>query len=149
MGHGKHMCLVFETMGKNILHLIKKYHYHGIPLKMVKLITKQILSGLHYLHTECKIVHTDFKPENFLLAPTEGQYQLKAVQAERIKLVDERLAEETKRKQEEEKAREEAERLALETRGETKKLSKNQKKRMKAKAKKQLEQEQKQKEQST
>lgn len=26
-----------------------------------------ICSGLHYLHTECRIVHLDLKPENILL----------------------------------------------------------------------------------
>ena len=27
----------------------------------------QVLQGLHYLHTKCKIIHTDIKPENILL----------------------------------------------------------------------------------
>ncbi len=27
---------------------------------------KQVLEGLHYLHTKCKIIHTDIKPENVL-----------------------------------------------------------------------------------
>jgi serine/threonine protein kinase len=25
-----------------------------------------VLEGLHYLHTKCKIIHTDIKPENVL-----------------------------------------------------------------------------------
>lgn len=27
----------------------------------------QVLHGLDYLHTKCKIIHTDIKPENILL----------------------------------------------------------------------------------
>jgi serine/threonine protein kinase len=30
-------------------------------------IIKGICHGLHYLHTECQIVHLDLKPENILL----------------------------------------------------------------------------------
>ena len=28
----------------------------------------QSLEGLHYLHNDCKIIHTDIKPENILIA---------------------------------------------------------------------------------
>lgn len=47
--NGKHVCLVFETMGKNLLHYIKKYKYRGMPIKFVKLVTKHMLAGLHFL----------------------------------------------------------------------------------------------------
>lgn len=126
--NGKHVCLVFETMGKNILHYIKKYNYRGMPLKMVKLITKQILAGLIYLHEQCLIIHTDLKPENFLLAP-EQPYCLKEVQAERQKLVEERRAALALAAKEQAARDGEAQ----------KKLNKNQKKRVKAKQKKEEE----------
>ena len=31
----------------------------------------QVLEGLDYLHTKCKIIHTDIKPENILLTVDE------------------------------------------------------------------------------
>lgn len=31
----------------------------------------QVLQGLDYLHTKCKIIHTDIKPENILLRVDE------------------------------------------------------------------------------
>ena len=61
------MCMAFEPLGPNLLTLIKKYNYRGIPLPITKYITKQILVGLDYIHRVCKIIHTDLKPENILL----------------------------------------------------------------------------------
>lgn len=60
--------MVFEVAGENLLWLIRKYDYHGIPLHIVRHIAKQVLIGLDYLHSERKIIHTDLKPENVLLS---------------------------------------------------------------------------------
>lgn len=65
--HGVHVCMVFEVLGENLLGLIKRYHYKGIPKVLVKQITKQVLLALDYLHRECGVIHTDLKPENVLI----------------------------------------------------------------------------------
>lgn len=65
--HGTHMCMVFEMLGENLLTLIKRFDYKGIPMEMTKKITKQMLEGLDFLHKRCHIIHTDLKPENVLL----------------------------------------------------------------------------------
>lgn len=65
--NGRHMCMVFEVLGENLLGLIKRYNHRGIPMPLVKQITKQVLLGLDYMHRECEIIHTDLKPENVLI----------------------------------------------------------------------------------
>jgi len=94
--HGRHVCLVFEVLGKNLLWLIKKYDHRGIPLRLCKILTRQMLVALDFLHTQCAIIHTDVKPENFLIAPPTP-YDLGQVQAERKLKVKTRLEQEEKR----------------------------------------------------
>ena len=71
--NGKHFCLVFEIMGMTLSNIIKKFNYKGIPLSYVKIITKQILIGLDYLHRFCGIIHSDLKPENIWICLTKKQ----------------------------------------------------------------------------
>lgn len=66
--NGIHVCMVFEVLGENLLGLIKRYEYRGIPEQIVRKIARQILLGLDYLHRECGIIHTDLKPENVLIS---------------------------------------------------------------------------------
>ena len=58
--NGRHFCMVFEIVGVTLLELIKRYNYKGIPLPYIRIITKQILIGLDFLHRICHIIHTDF-----------------------------------------------------------------------------------------
>lgn len=65
--HGRHVCLVFEVLGDNLLALIKRYDYKGIPIPVVQNLARQMLAALDYMHREREIIHTDFKPENVML----------------------------------------------------------------------------------
>jgi len=71
--NGKHFCMVFEIMGVTLLEIIKRYNYKGIPLPYVRIMAKQILIGLDYLHRMCGIIHTDLKPENCLVCSTKSE----------------------------------------------------------------------------
>lgn len=65
--NGVHTCLVFEALGCSLYKLIVKNNYQGLGVPQVKNIVRQVLQGLEYLHTKCRIIHTDVKPENILL----------------------------------------------------------------------------------
>jgi len=73
--HGTHICMVFEVLGHNLLRMIIRSNYKGIPLPIVKSIIRQTLLGLHYLHKKCKIIHTDIKPENILVCISQDEIQ--------------------------------------------------------------------------
>lgn len=80
--NGRHVCMVFEVLGENLLGLIKRYEHRGIPVAVVKQITRQILLGLDYLHRKCGIIHTDLKPENVLIAIDDVEEVARAAASE-------------------------------------------------------------------
>jgi serine/threonine-protein kinase SRPK3 len=83
--NGTHVCMVFEVLGENLLGLIKRWNHRGIPMPIVKQITKQVLLGLDYLHRECGIIHTDLKPENVLIEIGDVEHIVKTFVMEDLK----------------------------------------------------------------
>lgn len=64
-----HPVIIFDIAGDSLSKLIRhcrKTYGVGLPMEVVKRITREILIGLKYLHS-CGIIHTDIKPENILL----------------------------------------------------------------------------------
>ena len=59
--------MAFEILGVNLLEIVKRYEYKGIPMHICRIISKQILIGLDYLHKMCNLIHTDLKLENILV----------------------------------------------------------------------------------
>ncbi|KDQ54796.1 hypothetical protein JAAARDRAFT_135081 [Jaapia argillacea MUCL 33604] len=73
-----HVCIVFEPLGENLLALIERNKKKGVPVGLVKVITRQILLGLEYLHDECDLVHTDIKPENIMISIPDIESHIQA-----------------------------------------------------------------------
>ena len=71
--NGQHFIMVFEILGVNLLEIMKRYDYKGIPMPLVRRMTKQVLIGLDYLHRKCRIIHTDLKPENVIISLTKDE----------------------------------------------------------------------------
>uniref|UniRef100_A0A2S2NTA4 non-specific serine/threonine protein kinase n=1 Tax=Schizaphis graminum TaxID=13262 RepID=A0A2S2NTA4_SCHGA len=89
--NGNHICMVFEVLGHNLLKLIIKSDYSGIPIQNVKSIIQQVLEGLDYLHTKCNIIHTDIKPENVLICVDEKYIKNLAKEAAEIHQTGQKL----------------------------------------------------------
>lgn len=89
--NGNHICMVFEVLGHNLLKLIIKSDYSGIPIENVKNIIRQVLEGLDYLHKKCKIIHTDIKPENVLICVDEVYIKNLAKEAAEIHQTGQKL----------------------------------------------------------
>ncbi|XP_041654541.1 SRSF protein kinase 3 [Cheilinus undulatus] len=65
--NGIHICLVLELLGPDLRSWQLCFGTPGLSQSLVKQVLTQVLQGLDYLHTQCKIIHTDIKPENILL----------------------------------------------------------------------------------
>ncbi|KAJ3498192.1 hypothetical protein NLG97_g1311 [Lecanicillium saksenae] len=65
--NGDHVCLVSDVLGHHLDFQAAKYEDGRLPVKAVKEIVRQLLTGLDFLHEECGVIHTDLKPTNILL----------------------------------------------------------------------------------
>ncbi|EDW66130.2 uncharacterized protein Dvir_GJ15853 [Drosophila virilis] len=79
--NGTHQCLVFDVLGDNMLMLIQRSGYQGLPLYNVKQIAYQVLQGLYLLHDQGNLIHTDLKPENVLLVADDVALRSQAAEA--------------------------------------------------------------------
>lgn len=64
--NGRHKCMTFEVMGENLLALVKHYDYNGLPLPLVRRLSRHTLLGLEFIHAR-GVIHTDVKLENVLI----------------------------------------------------------------------------------
>ena len=67
----KYVCSVYDLYAGSIQMVLDQGKYkYGLPIPVVKTITKQLLTALSTLHDELHIIHTDIKTENILLKGT-------------------------------------------------------------------------------
>ncbi|XP_071331631.1 SRSF protein kinase 3 [Trachinotus anak] len=76
--NGVHMCLALELLGPDLRSWQLCFGNPGLSQLWVKQILTQVLQGLDYLHTQCKIIHTDIKPENILLCLEQQSHKVPA-----------------------------------------------------------------------
>uniref|UniRef100_A0A3P9N063 non-specific serine/threonine protein kinase n=1 Tax=Poecilia reticulata TaxID=8081 RepID=A0A3P9N063_POERE len=67
-------CAWFWSCGPSLRTWQLCFGNPGLMQPLVKQILTRVLQGLDYLHTRCKIIHTDMKPENILLHLKENSH---------------------------------------------------------------------------
>ena len=55
--------------------------YNLYPFFIIIFCSPQVLEGLDYLHSKCKIIHTDIKPENILMCVDDNHIRKLAADA--------------------------------------------------------------------
>ncbi|OJD16067.1 CMGC/SRPK protein kinase [Emergomyces pasteurianus Ep9510] len=65
--NGVHVCFVFDVLGHHLYFQCSKYEDGRLPVRSIRIIARQLLLGLDFIHTECGVIHTDMHPKNILL----------------------------------------------------------------------------------
>ncbi|KAI3092197.1 hypothetical protein CBS147333_10251 [Penicillium roqueforti] len=66
--HGNHICMVFDPLYEPLWMLKERFHGSVLPPDVLRTIIRMVIMGLHYLHTQSHIIHTDLKSDNILMA---------------------------------------------------------------------------------
>lgn len=65
---GSHSCLVYPPMRETLSMYQQRFDHRKIPLPLVKTNIRALLTGLEYLHKECRTVHTGKSIFNLVLS---------------------------------------------------------------------------------
>ncbi|KAL7928707.1 kinase domain protein [Trichoderma chlorosporum] len=64
---GTHLCLVYEPMRETLFQFQQRVRRERLAPPLFKLFIYCLLEALNYLHTDCKIIHTDIKDDNIMV----------------------------------------------------------------------------------
>ncbi|PLB51495.1 kinase domain protein [Aspergillus steynii IBT 23096] len=69
--HGHHICMVFDPFYEPLWMLKERFEGRVFPPDALRTIVRMIVMGLHYLHTQARVIHTakaDLKSDNIIMA---------------------------------------------------------------------------------
>lgn len=61
-----HMCIITELLSINLYSMLELTNFQGFGYDLLQYITRQILTGLQFIH-DSNIIHCDIKPENIMI----------------------------------------------------------------------------------
>ena len=77
-----HMCIITELLSTNLYSMLELTNFQGFGYDLLRYITKQILTGLQFIH-DANIIHCDIKPENIMIklppSPNHNWFQIKII----------------------------------------------------------------------
>ena len=76
--NGSHQAAVFVLVGPNLDKWVKQVQGVGLPIEIVRVLLREFLRSLDFLHRKARIIHTDLKPDNLCLV-IDHRYQRKLV----------------------------------------------------------------------
>ncbi|GAD92996.1 protein kinase domain protein [Paecilomyces variotii No. 5] len=62
----KHRCLVHPPLWESVLTFLHRNPVQRLPAPVLAFVLKRLFLALDYLHTECRIIHTDIKADNIM-----------------------------------------------------------------------------------
>jgi serine/threonine-protein kinase SRPK3 len=82
--HGQHLCIVYDVLREPIGLTMEKLPGHMFGSDHLRKLLPALLQGLDYLHSECRIVHTDLKADNIMMGLGDSTILDRVVQDETI-----------------------------------------------------------------
>jgi serine/threonine-protein kinase SRPK3 len=65
--HGDHLCIVYDVLREPIDECMLKFPGRRFNNQRLRILLPALLQGLDYLHTDCRVVHTDLKADNVMM----------------------------------------------------------------------------------
>ncbi|KAK0610781.1 kinase-like domain-containing protein [Immersiella caudata] len=63
---GSHRCLVHPPLWESVLTFLHRNPVRRLPATVLAVVLRRLFLALDFLHTECKIIHTDIKADNIM-----------------------------------------------------------------------------------
>jgi serine/threonine-protein kinase SRPK3 len=64
---GEHLCIVYDVLREPINICMEKWPSRLFSPEKLRKIMPSLLKGLDYMHSECRVVHTDLKADNIMM----------------------------------------------------------------------------------
>lgn len=65
--HPEHLCVVYDVLREPIDVCMQKWPKRRFNGQKLRILLPSLLNGLDYMHSECRVVHTDLKADNIMM----------------------------------------------------------------------------------